>query len=690
MKNSKLFDRELSWLSFNYRVLQEAKDPRVPLYERIKFLAIYSSNLDEFFRVRVASLRSLLTMKEKAAKKLEFTPAELLKNIHKTVNAHQEEFGSIWRGQLIPELNAQNIHIVDHTNFPPEHLDFLQEFFNMNLLHLMQPMLLVKKKIMAFLQNRSVYMAVKMFPKQEEGEEAKQKRARYAVLDIPSDKVDRFIVLPEIDGKKYVMWLDDIIRLFLKDVFPGYDIDSAYSVKLTRDAELYIDDEFSGDLLEKIKKNLNKRKTGVPSRFLYDSEMPKDFLHFLRDAFDLKKEDIVPGGRYHNFHDLFSFPNLGSKSLEYEPMPPLQNGELNTSARPLFEIISEKDRMVMFPYQTYDHVIAFLETAARDKDVTSIRITLYRVASQSRIVQALIEAAEKGKTVTAFVEVKARFDEESNILSATAMEKAGVTVLYSFPGLKVHSKICLVERKEDGKAKRYCYLATGNFNEKTARIYSDMGMFTADRRLTAEVAKVFSFLSRSSKEESFKHLGVAPFNLREKLYAAIDREIANAKSGKKGAMALKMNSLEDKKMIRKLYEASKAGVEIRMNVRGICCLAPGVKGLSENISITSIVDRFLEHMRIYSFFNDGDPEVLVASADLMSRNLNRRIEVAFPIYDTELKKQVSDILELHLNDNTKARVINARQNNPFVQAAESDKPVRAQIDTYLYLKSLSV
>jgi len=676
------YNRELSWLSFNYRVLQEAKDPSVPLYERIKFLAIYSSNLDEFFRVRIASLRSLLRLKKKTQKKLQFNPEELLRKIHKTVYKQQEEFGKIYREQIIPQLGTENIFIVRDDQLFPNHKDFLKDFFERELKPYLQPILL-DKKIETFLQNKAIYIAVRLASfKTPESENKKKKRLRYALIEVPADKLERFTILPEAEEKKFLIFLDDIIKLFLSDLFPGYTIDSAFSIKLTRDAELYIDDEFEGDLLEKIKKSLGKRKTGVPSRFLYDSQMPKDFLKYLRTCLKLDKDDLIPGGKYHNFNDFFSFPNLGGKHLEYEPIIPLQSKILEKH-KSMFKAITQQDILLHYPYQSYDYVIRFIDEAAKDENVSSIYITLYRVASNSLVVKALSRASTNGKKVTAFVEVKARFDEESNFSCAEELQKAGVKVFYSFPGLKVHSKVCLVSRLENEKKVYYGYFSTGNFNEKTARIYSDLGLFTKDERLTIEARKVFDVLTKQKDKEKFVNLLVAPFNLRSILEELIDKEIENAAAGKKAYIILKINSIEDQKMIKLLYKASGAGVKITLIIRGICCLIP-----DKNIKAISIVDRFLEHSRVFIFCDGGDEKIFVSSADWMTRNLSRRIEVCFPLYDEDIKKQIRGIINIQLNDNDKVRVINKFQNNKYKKSTNSIR-VRAQYEVHEYLKSFS-
>lgn len=688
MNNKKYFNRELSWLSFNYRVLQEAKDKSVPLYERIKFLAIYSSNLDEFFRVRVASLRSLLTLKDKSSRDLPFDPVILLKQIKTTVNSHQEEFGKIFKNEILPALADENIFIINETNVTEAQKQFISDYFDDNLASVIQPILLDKNNINTFLKNKSIYFAVRIYHKKSTASVNRNKliRYKYAIVEIPSDKLGRFITLPEKDNSKYVIFLDDIIRLNLKKLFPGYSIESFYAIKLTRDAELYIDDEFTGDLLQKIKKGLSKRKTGAPSRFLYDNKMPKDFLKVLRESLRLKKADLMAGGKYHNFNDFFSFPDFAKPHLKYAGLTPLPYKFLE-SQKFIFGAVSASDVLLSFPYQSYNYVLRFLNEAATDIDVKSIKITLYRVANDSEIIKQLIAAANNGKKVEVFIEVKARFDEELNFTSAEQLQKAGVKVYFSFPKLKVHSKLCLVERKENNKSVFYSYISTGNFNENTAEVYTDLAVITKDQQTAKDINNVFKILSRKSVEEEFNRLLVAPFNLRKKIYRLIDNEIAFAAEGKKAEIILKLNSLEDWKMIDKLYEASNAGVKIYLIIRGICCLIPGINGLSKNIKVITIVDRFLEHSRVYIFRNDGDKKYFISSADFMRRNLNRRIETALPINDENIKSYLQSFIDIHLKDNVKARAINKTQSNKFVPRKISSDLVRSQYAIYDHIKN---
>ena len=681
MKKYQYFDRELSWLSFNHRVLQEAKDPLVPLHEKIKFMAIFSSNLDEFFRVRVASLRSLLSLKKKAQKTLKINPAELLSKIQVTVNKQQQELGEILRQSIIPELKNNNIILTDGTNLNAKQQSYAHDYFRYEILPHLRPSLLIKRKITIFLQNKALYFAVRLHSKiKGERKSPDHARSSYAVVEIPTMHLPRFIRIPDQSGKYTLMFLDDIMKLYIDDIFPGYFVKEVFSIKLTRDAEMYIDDEFSGDLLEKIKRGISKRKTGIPSRFLYDEKMPDDFLCFLREAFTLQNEDLVAGGRYHNFSDFISFSRLGPRSLQDKKLNAIKIADIDNDSS-VFSQVSKREILLYYPYHSYDYVIRFLKEAAEDPSVENISITLYRGAADSQVIRQLIRAAHAGKVVTVFVELKARFDEESNILWAQIFEQEGVRVLYSFPGLKVHSKLCLVLRRENNKIKKYAYLSTGNFNENTAKIYSDFGFFTCDPRITREVKIVFDYLNKSITDYNYKHLLVAPFNMRKKFYELIELEMKNARQGKESAIDIKLNSLEDTKIIQKLYEASNAGVKIRIIARGICCLIPGIKNMSENIEIISIIDRYLEHARVFIFHHGGRKKVYLASADWMRRNLSRRIEVAFPIYDKEIQDKLIYIFNLQWRDIAKARLIDALQQNKY-KGKIPEYPIRSQLEIY--------
>ena len=671
--------RDISWLSFNYRVLQEAKDPAVPLLERLKFLAIYSSNLDEFFRIRVAGIRKLKKVGKKTRAQLHFDPSELLKEIHLIVNRQQAEFSEIFENHIVPELRKHHVHILRRLDLNAEQRQFAEDYFQGNLLPFVMPVLLVKRRINPFLANAHLYLAVHLRQKKKPLFDSE-----YALVKIPSDQVPRFVSLPTKGDRHDVILLDDIVRHSISRLFPGYDIQDTYSIKLSRDAELDIEDEFSGDLVQKIKMSLQKRQVGPASRFVYDREMPEHQLTYLQDTFDLRKNDMLPEGRYHNNFDFFRFPDFGLKHLKNKPLPPLPHPVL-TDAPDMFTAIGVSDQLIHVPYQSFEPVIQFFEKAALDPAVTHIKVIQYRVAKNSRILEALMEAVQRGKQVSAFVEIKARFDEATNLEWGEKLEKAGVRVHYSLPGVKVHSKLALVRRVEDGHPKLYAYLGTGNFHEETAKVYSDFGIFTADPRLTNEVSNVLAHLENMTPSQPFQHLMVGKFNLREKLYQLIANEVEAAQNGQKAEMILKINSLEDKEIIAKLYDASKAGVKIRLIIRGICCLVPGLKGLSENIEIISIVDRFLEHARVFVFHNGGDELTFLSSADWMERNLSFRIETIFPVYDPLLQKEIRDLLNIQLNDNVKARIIDPRNLNEY-RRNSSDIPVRTQLETYFYLK----
>ncbi|MFT6336777.1 MAG: polyphosphate kinase [Saprospiraceae bacterium] len=673
--------RDISWLAFNYRVLQEAKDPSVPLFERIKFLAIYSSNLDEFFRVRVANHRSLLRTGKKTRSSLDFEPAEILSKILKIVNSQQEEFSRIFEKEIIPELAKNNINILRRKKLNEEQQEFIEDYFKDNMLPFVQPVLLVENKIKPFLNTGALYLAMHL-----EEITSQNKKPQYAVVKIPSDHLPRFIELsPRNEGEHDIIVIDDIVRHNVRLLFPGYDIIDTYSIKLTRDAELYIDDEYSGDLISKIKKSLNKRNVGVASRLVHDRSVPKKMLDFLSEVFELSQYDKSPEGRYHNNADFFGFPNFGMNHHKDNPQPPLPVPHLE-NANSIFDVIKKKDQLLHVPYQSYNPVIKFFEDAANDPNVTHIKIIQYRVAKVSKIMDALRLAVKNGKQVSAFVEIKARFDEAANLIWGEKLEEAGVRVHYSMPGVKVHSKIAIVRRIENDKARLYVHLSTGNFHEDTAKIYSDIGIFTADKRLTSEAARLFTYLETKTKPtRKFEYFGVGQFNLKPLLIELIKNEIKNAEKGKEAHITLKMNSIHDEEMIRLLYEASQKGVKVQMIIRGICSLVPGVKGVSDNIKAISIVDRYLEHARIFMFHNNGKEKMYLSSADWMVRNLHRRIETMFPILDPDIQNTIKDLINIQLFDNVKARYIHYSKNNEY-RTETSDLAVRSQVESYYYMK----
>jgi polyphosphate kinase len=681
---SRYFPRDLSWLSFNYRVLMEAKDTTLPLYDRIQFMAIYSSNLDEFFRVRVASIRSLTGLdKPKLKKELSYDPSVLLQHIYQEVHKQQTEYGLILRNAILPGLQEKNILLYQQEPLHSLHKQEIKHFFRSKVLSYLQPVLLTgntSRKL--FLENRALYLIVKLRVKHTTG----QAEFMYAQLNIPSEQLPRFVELQKVDGNFYYILLDDIIRYNLPGIFPGYEVLEAYSIKLNRDAELHITDEFTGDLQEKIKKSLRQREVGPPARFLYDARMPEPMLHFLTTIFNLQKEDLFPGGRYHNLYDLAKLPNPLSPDLRSPSPTPLLIHTLE-NRESVLEAMEQKDYLLHFPYHSYDYILRFFNEAAIDPTVQEIKITLYRIAAHSFIANALISAARNGKKVTVFVEVKARFDEENNLRWAEKMKEAGIEIIYSLPGLKVHAKVALVIRKEaNGEEKKYAYLGTGNFNENTARFYTDHSLLTCHPKFTKELNKVFDYLCGNRNNLHFKRLLVSQFNLQSSFIELIDREITYAKNGQQASIIIKLNNLEEETMIDKLYEASQAGVQINLIIRGICCLVPGVTGLSENIRVIRLVDKFLEHARVFIFGNNHQPEVYLASADWMKRNLYRRIEVGFPIYDEALKADILKIIDLQLQDNLKAVWLDtSQQNHPVLP--ELDKPlIQAQTQIYEWLK----
>jgi len=657
-------DRDISWLSFNYRVLQEAKDPNVPLLERIKFLAIYSSNLDEFFRVRVANHKNLVRLGKKTKKKLGLEPKLILSQLLQIVNDQQVEFSRIFEEEIIPALKKEGINILKQKKLSREQKQFTRSFFDDKMLPYIQPMLLKDDKIKPFLLNGALYLALDMKSK-----DSADLSSYYAIIKIPSEQVGRFLILPSKKNKHDLILVDDVVRDNIDKIFPGFEILGSYSIKLTRDAELYIDE---------------KRNVGPASRMIYDREMPTDLLKYLKQVFELKDLDLVAEGRYHNNSDFFAFPDFNKKHLKDISMEPIEYSPLEHEES-IFKAIEKDDHLLYFPYHSYESVIRFFEEAAVDPKVTHIKLFQYRVAKVSRIMDALRLAVKNGKQVTAFIEVKARFDEEANLNWGEKLEESGVNVLYSMPGLKVHSKCALVRRVVNSQEQFYTYLSTGNFHEKTAKLYCDFGFFSTDESLLTEVLMIFSYVENKIKpEKPFEYLGVGTFNLKTKLIELVEREIRLVKEGKEGKIMLKMNSLQDQEMIDLLYRASQEGVKIQLIIRGICSLVPGIKDISENIEAFSIIDRFLEHARVFVFNNDGKEEIYLSSADWMVRNLHYRIETMFPILDPKLQHLVKVIIRIQLNDNVKARYIDFKRNNEYRR--DVGIPVRSQYDTYYFIK----
>ena len=681
---NKYYNRELSWLSFNKLVLDQIKDKELPVFERIKFLAIYASNLDEFYRIRVASYQSLIEIPQKTRKKLEFKPEDILIRIKEEILIAQKEYEEIFNGEIIPELEEKNIIIYKDQKLEDIHNQFIKTFFYQEILPEIQPVLLSDSgEVLSFLQDNVIYLAIKMHKKKD----LKKERPQYAVIKIPTKHIGRFVKLPLLKGKHFIFFLEDIIRKNLHILFPGYNIDSSYSIKVSRNADLQIEDDFSGNILDKLRKSLKQRKTGLPARFEYDRSTPNDLLKVLKMAFNLSENDYVKGGKYLNFKDFFDFPNPYKPKYEIKNIKQLNHPVLE-KYNSILQAIGKNDILLHFPYHTYDYVLQFFTQAALDPKVDEIKTTQYRVATNSAIVNALITAARNGKKVTVFIELKARFDEETNIKFAQQMKDAGINVIASIPGLKVHAKVALVIKKSSSKKdtrKGYAFMSTGNFNEKTAKIYSDEGFFTSNRKIIKEIEKLFIYLETPIENFNFKHILVPRFNLTTALKNKIQREIKNKKEGKKAYMILKMNSLEERNIIDSLYNASLKDVEIDLIVRGICCLRPNM-AFSKNIKVTRIVDRFLEHSRIFAFYNDGNWEVYISTADIMNRNLHRRVEIAVPIYDKRLIEEIIDILQIQLADNTKAVFLDKNICNIPKIAKTGKAANRAQIDTYLYLQ----
>jgi len=680
----KFFNRDISWLSFNHRVLEEAKDTSLPLFERLKFLAIYSSNLDEFYKVRVAEYRNATLIPEGYP---DIPHAgEILEKINAIVSKHWMEYSKVFKGQILPlmEKNGIVLHL-DSYSKRAEHMQFVHNFFHQELIPYCQPVLL-NKGTRSFMRDNRLYLAVKLYRKRKKNDKkSKNRRPRYALIKVPTNDHKRFIKLPQVDNQHHYMFLDDAIRFGLPELFPGYDVIGSWGVKIARNADLGIEDEFWGDLVEKIRKNLALRKTGTPAGLYHDRSIPADVLGFLMKSFDIKPIELVETGSYQNLHDFFTFPNPYSPNLEWQAPKPIKPFELE-EAGSMFEAIKRKERILHYPYHSFDYVIQFLREAATDEKVDEIKVTQYRVASNSEVVGALIFAAHNKKKVTVFVEVKARFDEANNLYFARQMEKAGIKIIYSIPGLKVHAKMALAIRRADGVRKRsFAYLSTGNFNEKTARLYADHGFFTCNDAYLDDMECLFRYLEDQSIKPKLNKLLITQINLRKEIMNRINHEIDLAKNGKQGYILLKMNGIQNKNLISKLYEASQAGVKVDLIVRGICCLVPDQK-YSKNIRVIRLVDSYLEHARIWVFGNDNDTQMFLSSADWLNRNINRRIETAFPIEQPELKAEILTMLEMQLQDNVKVRRIDKHLNNVPIES--NGKPLRAQRASYEYLQQL--
>ncbi|MGO4919688.1 polyphosphate kinase 1 [Maribacter spongiicola] len=677
--NNQYINREISWLWFNERVLQESADKNVPLIERLRFLGIFSNNLDEFFKVRYATVKRIVEAGKTGKSVLGGEKAkDLLDDITNIVIEQQTKSLTILR-RIEHELEGKNIFIIQETELNENQKEFVKAYFLKEVSPQLMTIILNDLTRFPTLKDTAAYLAVKMVIKSEES----KKEKRYALIEIPKG-IDRFVVLPDEGEKSYIIILDDMIRYCLDNIFTMFEYESisAHMIKITRDAELDIDNDLSKSFIEKISSSVEHRKTGDPVRFVYDKSIGRDTLAFLKEKMNIEDTDsVIPGGRYHNRRDYMGFPSLGRKDLLYDKIVPLPVKGLSVEGS-ILESIAKKDYLQYTPYHTFTYILKFLREAALDPKVRTIKITVYRLASDSQIAASLINAVKNGKQVTVQIELQARFDEQANIEYAEQLQAEGVKLIFGVPGLKVHSKICMIEREEAGSLKRYGFVSTGNFNESTARIYTDFTLFTADESILKELNKVFDFFETTYKINKYKHLIVSPHYTKNAFMKLIDNEIANAKQGKVAFIKIKMNSFTSYKMVDKLYEASRAGVKIQLIIRGICCLIPGVKGMSENIEAISVIDKFLEHTRLFVFANGGDTKIYISSADWMTRNLDYRVEVGCPIYDVDIKKELMDTFDICWKDNMKARIFNEKQDNAYRKTTVPK--IRSQFATYEY------
>ena len=680
----KYFKRDISWLSFNYRVLMEAMDKTVPLFDRIKFLSIYQSNQEEFYRVRVSEYHQILsdpTQSEEEKEQAECT----LESINREVNRQVDIFNKFFFNDIIPELEQEGMVLYHQEKIEDFHRAEVRRFFKEEVFPFLQPVLILKDDIVSFLRDNRLYLAIKMFKKSDRNNP--DRVPFYAQIKIPFSKVPRFIKLTPYNGKNYVMFIDDMIALNLDIVFPGFDIDSHYAIRVSRDADFSIEPKEGVNIVDAVRKRVKKRKIGNANRLVYDGSMPRDMLEYICEAYDIPHGQCIRSSRYLNLEDLTKLPNLTGRVLS-ETLPSPMRLPVFDNAPSMFEVIRHRDFLIHFPYQSFDYLTRFLTEAADDPTVTDSKLTQYRVAENSEVIDRLLYAAQRGKRVTVYVEIKARFDEENNIITSELMQQSGVRIVYSTPGLKVHAKALLVKcAPPDPKLPRaYAFLSTGNFNEDTARIYSDMGLFTVNREITRELDKLFSILDGSSTDRDFKTLLVAQFNMVDVLKQKIRFEMEEARQGRKARIILKMNGLHDTGMIDALYDASEAGVRVDLLVRGINCLVPN-QPYSRNIHMTRIIDSYLEHARIWYFYAGGREEVYLSSADWMRRNLNRRIETAVPILDQRIKNEILSVIDLQLRDNVKACYIDEYLGNHYVR--NNGPQVRSQRLCYRLLEEYS-
>jgi polyphosphate kinase len=677
--NKTYIPKEISWLSFNERVLQESENRDVPLIERFKFLGIYSNNLDEYFRVRVATLKRLSIFGVRSKNILGYNPKATLKKIQEIVISQNTKFEKNYT-KLLKELANHKVFIINETQMNPEQVDFVVNYFHKEVRNRLMPFMIEKDAPLPNLTDDAIYLAVHLSKKDS-------LKNRYALLEVPTGILPRFIQLPGKNDEKYIIFLDDIIRFGLKDIFFIFDFDeiSAYTIKLTKDAEFEITDDISESYIDKLSKSLQQRKKGTPVRFIYDRCIPPDLLKIIIRKMNIGNDDVViPSNRYHNFKDFMKFPHLGIKQFYNEELVAVPHRDIH-QGKSILSVLKKKDIMLHFPYHPFDHFIDMLREASIDPSVISIQITLYRLARNSSVINALLNAVRNGKQVTTVVELQARFDEEANINWGNKLLDEGVKVIYGVPGLKVHSKLCLITRIKGDVTERYAAVGTGNFNEDTARIYTDLLLLTTNKKITNEVFKAFNFFSVNYKKDNFYHLVLSPFFLRNKVSQMIENEIKNAAEGKKAYIYMKLNNLTDKEIIDQLYEASCAGVKIKLIVRGMLSLVPGVPKQSENIKAIGIVDRYLEHSRYLIFCNGGSEEIYFSSADLMPRNLDHRIEVTCPVFDRNIRAEIRKIFDIQWKDNVKARILDENQSNEFVKPGKTRN--QSQIEVYNYIKT---
>ena len=674
--------KEISWLSFNERVLQEAENTDVPLLERFNFLGIYSNNLDEYFRVRVATLKRLSLFGGKAKNILGYSPKATLKDIQEIVVKQNGRFEKTY-STLLRELRKHRIHFVDEQHLNATQMQFVKNYFHKEVRARLMPLILSKEYRLPDLTDDAIYFAILL-------RNTGTGKKRFALLEIPPAEIlPRFILLPAKNAIRHVIFLDDVIRSGLNDIFYTLPFDeiSAYTIKLTKDAELDIDDDISGSYIEKLSKSLQQRRKGTPVRLVYDRTMPPELLKMVARKLNLGPDDVkMPGDRYHNFRDFMKFIAIEGEGLSYPRLNPLRHSDIHYG-RSMFSVIRKKDIMLYFPYHPFDHFIDLLREASIDPAVTSVHITLYRLARNSSVINALMNAARNGKSVTTVVELQARFDEEANILWGNKLLEEGVRVIYGVPGLKVHAKLCLITRVKGEVTQRYAAVGTGNFNEDSAGIYTDHLLLTADKKITNEVLKAFNFFRANYRKDKFYHLVVSPFGLRNRLVMLIDNETRNARAGKEAYINIKINNLTDSEIISRLYKAAAAGVTIRLIVRGMFSMAPGEKEVSDNIRAIGIVDRFLEHSRFLVFCNGGDELVYITSADIMPRNLDNRIEVTCPVWDRAVRKEITDVFDIQWNDNVKARLLDSAMTNSLVTTGSP--PLRSQTEIYRYYTAIS-